>query len=139
MRGMKTMHMHATHSSSHKCLEGRVNVTAGPPTTECPSGSKYSGRPNPHMLVGALVNGPQKPDDHFSDIRILDNSKVGIHYNAGFTGAAVKPPACFCMSERQAQSRLCQPLRTACMCSQLIVCSASCIQLWRESKLTDKA
>ena len=59
---------------------------AGGPNVTCPSGAALSGAANPHILVGALVNGPQRPDDSYTDIRTLDNSKVALHYNAGFTG-----------------------------------------------------
>ena len=37
--------------------------------------------------MGALVNGPQKPDDIYDDVRRLANSRVSISYNAAFTSA----------------------------------------------------
>lgn len=52
-------------------------------------------KPNPQVLYGALVSGPNK-EDGFEDIRISNatNSKynlkyteINIEYNAGFTGA----------------------------------------------------
>ena len=64
----------------------------------CQSGAELSGNPNPQVLSGALVNGPQRPDDSYTDIRTLANSQVSLGYNAGFTGvvccAVLVPAAC---------------------------------------------
>ena len=64
-----------------------VCVTTGAPDVTCPAGAELNAAANPHVLTGALVNGPQKPDDAISDIRTLPNSQVSLWYNSGFTGA----------------------------------------------------
>ena len=55
----------------------------------CPTGSWTANAPNPHVLTGTLVNGPQQPNDMFTDRRQNPNNGVAIVYNAGYTGAAL--------------------------------------------------
>ena len=50
-----------------------------PPAT-CNMIGLFNRGPNPHLLVGALVNGPNK-NDKFKDNR---SSKVSVEGNAGF-------------------------------------------------------
>ncbi|KAK9803902.1 hypothetical protein WJX72_003331 [[Myrmecia] bisecta] len=52
----------------------------------CTQGSAlYSSAPNPHVLEGAIVAGPPKPDDQFTNSRTDPSNRVALDYNAGFT------------------------------------------------------
>jgi hypothetical protein len=43
---------------------------------------------NKHILYGALVGGPSKPNDAYVDSRLnFTENEVSCDYNAGFTGA----------------------------------------------------
>ena len=42
---------------------------------------------NPHLITGALVQGPTDGQDTYPDVRTNNGSLVSIDYNAGFTGA----------------------------------------------------
>ena len=46
----------------------------------------YSSDPNPHVLYGALPEGPGH-SDNYQDIRSSNSSRVQLDYNAGFQGA----------------------------------------------------
>ena len=58
----------------------------------CPTGSWTAATPNPHVLTGALVNGPQQPNDLYVDSRQNNGAAVSIAYNAGYSGAASPHP-----------------------------------------------
>ncbi len=63
------------HRSAHGSLPGNVNVP----------------RNNKNILYGALVGGPGKPNDNYTDSRFnFEENEVACDYNAGFTGAIAK-------------------------------------------------
>ena len=43
--------------------------------------------PNPHILYGALVGGPDKNGDYVDDKKDYKQNEVATDYNAGFTTA----------------------------------------------------
>ena len=43
--------------------------------------------PNPHVLFGALVGGPDGNDRYTDSRNSITNNKVACDYNAGFQGA----------------------------------------------------
>jgi len=50
--------------------------------------------PNPQILNGALVGGPDKPDDKYNDKRSdYTENEVTLDYNAGFQSAVAGPQA----------------------------------------------
>ena len=72
---------------------------AGSYTTECPADAKYVDQPNPWVLTGALVNGPQSPQvDTFKDLRPQPDVRVSIEYNAGYTGKSPVPTIPFSLA-----------------------------------------
>lgn len=52
----------------------------------CSWGNRDSKKPNPHLLVGALISGPDIWDNYKDDRNSLSN-RVSIYNNAGFQGA----------------------------------------------------
>lgn len=57
-----------------------------PPPETCTWEDALRNKPNPHILYGALVSGPDI-DDIFMDIRMRASyTEAAIYYNAGFTG-----------------------------------------------------
>ena len=53
----------------------------------CRWGAFYSRLPNPQILDGALVGGPNLDDAYHDDRGDFVESEVALDYNAGFTGA----------------------------------------------------
>ena len=53
----------------------------------CDDNDKNSGDPNPHVLYGALVGGPDKWDQYTDDRNDYKQNEVACDYNAGFQGA----------------------------------------------------
>ena len=53
----------------------------------CPANAWTANAPNPNLLEGALVQGPQKPNDGYTDRRQSADAYVSLAQNAGFTGA----------------------------------------------------
>lgn len=53
----------------------------------CPTGAWTSSEANPHVLSGALVSGPQAPNDQYNDSRQANDAYVSLANNAGYTGA----------------------------------------------------
>ena len=53
----------------------------------CPADAWTLNAPNPHVLEGALVDGPQAPNDEYTDSRSNPDAGVSLAQNAGFTGA----------------------------------------------------
>ena len=52
----------------------------------CPAGAWTSSQANPHVLTGALVSGPQSPNDQYNDSRQANDAYVSLANNAGYTG-----------------------------------------------------
>lgn len=52
-----------------------------------PDGCVCNKDPQPHILYGALVGGPNKDDEYSDDCGNYVSNEVTTDYNAGFTGA----------------------------------------------------
>ena len=67
----------------------------------CPANAWTANAPNPHVLQGALVDGPQMPNDLYTDRRGSADAYVSLAQNAGFTGAHAlcQPPCSTCQAQ----------------------------------------
>ncbi|CAK8681039.1 unnamed protein product [Clavelina lepadiformis] len=57
------------------------------PVQACGFDSLHAGTPNPHILYGALVGGPDDSDNYEDDRSNFINNEVATDYNAGFQSA----------------------------------------------------
>merc|ERR1711994_472337 len=65
----------------------RASSCRSPITSPCGDAEKYSSAPNPQILIGALVGGPDS-NDNYNDARDdYISNEVAIDYNAGFQSA----------------------------------------------------
>ena len=73
-------------------------LLAGGPNVTCPAGAWTSPEANPHVLNGALVDGPQQPNDQYNDSRQAPDAYVSLAQNAGYTGeASIDVHGCTCI------------------------------------------
>ncbi len=57
------------------------------PPIKCDFFAKDSQEPNPHILTGAVVGGPDKSDAYKDDRNDYVHNEVAMDYNAGFQSA----------------------------------------------------
>lgn len=65
------------------------SVHVHPSPIQCSSGFQYlyAGSPNPNVLVGAIVGGPDNRDGYYDDRNNYQQSEPATYINAPFVGA----------------------------------------------------